>query len=164
MARSTLAVITTTLLTVLFAGGTVVFPWLERDGSRSASIGRLFYAPICHQKAERSLTLFGRPQAVCARCSGLYAGAIVGMLAAWYWLLRGRRPRALWFGILVLPTFIDAVLPWVGLPQLSELPRWFVALPAGGIVGLFLAIGVAEIFPNRVSKSRSEFVMENENG
>jgi hypothetical protein len=30
---------------------------------------------ICHQRAERSFELFGEPLAVCARCTGIYAGA-----------------------------------------------------------------------------------------
>ncbi|MDH3627956.1 MAG: DUF2085 domain-containing protein [Acidobacteriota bacterium] len=164
MARRTLAVVTTTLLMILFAGGTVLVPWLESRGEASSSIVRLMYAPVCHQKAERSLEIFGHRQAVCSRCSGLYAGAIIGMLLAWAFLVRDRDPRPIWFAIGVLPTFIDAILPWVGLPQLSEVPRWFLALPAGAVAGLFLNLGAAELFPERVTKSMSQFVMENGNG
>jgi uncharacterized membrane protein len=42
-------------------------------------IGRL----ICHQRPERSFHLFGVQLPVCARCTGIYAGAALMALVAW---------------------------------------------------------------------------------
>lgn len=46
-----------------------------------------FGSVICHQRADRSFHLFAEPLAVCARCTGLYAGAALTAL----WFLVGAR-------------------------------------------------------------------------
>jgi uncharacterized membrane protein len=107
---------------------------------------RWAYAPLCHQMPERSLWIGDHPQAVCARCAGLYLGGALGLwLAAggfaWTWL----RPRPGWLLAAALPTLIDFTFGWVGLPQLPNTWRLVVTLPAGLVAGLFLAIGVADI-------------------
>ncbi|ODS40911.1 hypothetical protein BEH94_08495 [Candidatus Altiarchaeales archaeon WOR_SM1_SCG] len=35
------------------------------------------FQPLCHQKPERSFFAFGHKLAVCARCAGIYAGALI---------------------------------------------------------------------------------------
>lgn len=37
---------------------------------------------VCHQKPERCLTIGGAPMLVCARCLGIYCGALMGILLA----------------------------------------------------------------------------------
>ena len=41
-------------------------------------------AVVCHQKAERSFSLAGQPLPVCARCTGIYVGAALTVLALMY--------------------------------------------------------------------------------
>jgi len=38
------------------------------------------FTPVCHQSAARSLCLFAKPIAVCARCLGLYCGFWLGLV------------------------------------------------------------------------------------
>ena len=131
--------------TALFAALPVAPPWQVR----------LLYAPICHQKAERSLSLLGETMAVCSRCSGLYFGAALAVLLAalmprvlWW-------PGRVWFFAALAPTAVDAVFPWLGLPQLSLVPRHFVAWPAGFAVGWFFALGVAALASTDATFDRS---------
>jgi len=42
----------------------------------------LFYSPICHQLPERSFFVFGHQLPVCARCTGIYFGALLGSFFA----------------------------------------------------------------------------------
>jgi len=132
------ALLVATAGTALFALLPVTPPWQVR----------LLYASVCHQKAERTLTLLGEPMAVCSRCAGLYFGAAVAVfLAAWmprvlWW------PHRFWFFAALLPTAIDATLPWLGLPQLTLVPRHFVAWPAGFAAGWFFALGIAFLVTN----------------
>ena len=106
---------------------------------------RLFFAPLCHQKMERTLTLFGETMAVCSRCAGLYFGAALAVILAAAMPRRLRTPHRFWFFAALAPTAIDAVLPWFGLPQLSLVPRHFLAWPAGFAAGWFFAYGVAVV-------------------
>ena len=143
-------------LGLVFASGIVLVPWLESRGVRAAAVLRLAYAPLCHQLPDRSFTVAGRPAAVCARCSGLYAGGLAGLLAAT--LLFGiggvHRPRPVWLALAAAPTVADFVLGWTGLGGLASLPRCLLALPAGALAGWFLSIGVHDLFESRNARRR----------
>lgn len=39
-----------------------------------------FFAPTCHQKSERSFFIHGWQFPICARCTGLYLGYIIGIM------------------------------------------------------------------------------------
>ena len=65
-----------TLLALLVCAAVVAAPMLGSP---------LLYWPfsfVCHQRQERSLWLAGLPLAVCARCLGIYFGALFGLLLA----------------------------------------------------------------------------------
>jgi hypothetical protein len=99
---------------------------------------------MCHQQAERSLSMSGVPLPVCARCFGLYAGAALGAAGSLAWLLAGRaRRRACRAALpvvrlaIVVSALPTAVL-WLGEHSLSlnvagPLRAWG-ALPLGGVV------------------------------
>ena len=142
-----------TFLALVFTSGAFLAPVLERAGVQRAGLLRLTYAPLCHQTPERSLTLAGGNVAVCARCSGLYLGGSAGLfVGALLFVGRARRLRPAWLAIAVLPTLIDALLAWAGLPALSNVPRLVLAWPAGLLAGMFLALGLADLFGPKVSR------------
>jgi len=143
--RTRWALLVTAAATTLFALLPVAPPWQVR----------LLYAPICHQKAERTLSLMGEAMAVCSRCSGLYFGAALAVLLAALMPRALWWPNKVWFFAALAPTGIDAVLPWFGMPQLSLVPRHFVAWPAGFAVGWFLALGVASLVSTDAPFNRS---------
>jgi len=138
------------LLALAFAAGTFLAPVLISSGGPWGGFLRLSYAPVCHQLTERSLPVGDGFQAVCARCSGLYLGAVAGLFVSAA-LLMGRRsaPRPIWLAVVAVPTFIDALLPWVGLPALPNYPRLLLAWPVGFVAALFVARGIAEIVASR---------------
>jgi len=140
------AVRLTALAALVFVAGTYVAPLLDASGLGGGGVARLFYAPVCHQMAERSFAVAGGTQSVCARCAGLYWGGVVGLLAAaWLFVGRKRRPRPAWLAWALAPNLMDAALPWIGLPGLPTLPRHLLAWPLGFVAGLFLAVGVADL-------------------
>lgn len=127
---------------LLFVLATFAAPLLASTLPGAGRAVHAAFAPLCHQLAERSVAVAGATQSVCARCAGLYAGGALGLLLAP--LLLGAR-RRLHVRVLLLacaPTAIDALLPWVGLPQLPLWPRLVISVPAGFAAGLFLALGV----------------------
>jgi uncharacterized membrane protein len=148
--RARLAVLGVALAAAAFWAGTFLAPVLDGAGSRWGGVARAVYAPVCHQSPERSLSPAGAPQAVCARCSGLYLGGIAGLVAGAL-LLAGtdRQPRPLWLAVAVAPTALDALLPWLGLPQLSNLPRLVLAAATGAVAALYLTVGLADLFTPR---------------
>ncbi len=153
MESSRLAVLIVFLLAAAFVAGTFAVPLLHDAGSPWAERLRWAYGPLCHQLPERSMAVGAGVQAVCARCSGLYWGGLAA-LAFGGFALRGvaGRIRPIWLLWALAPTVVDALLPWVGIAGLPNLPRLLLALPAGFVAGLFLAVGVGEL----VSRSKNE--------
>jgi uncharacterized membrane protein len=144
--RARFALIGVTLLAVIFVAGTFVGPLMSSSGVRGGGLVAGLYTPLCHQSVERSLTVGAATQSICARCSGLYVGGLAGLLLA-VWILPGslrNLPSALFF-VATIPTLLDVLLPWVGLAGLSNVPRFALALPAGLVVALFLAVGIADL-------------------
>lgn len=87
---------------------------------------------ICHQRPERSFFFHGQQLPVCARCTGLYAGAAVAApiaLVAAVAMTRSRARRVLL--IAALPTAITWTLEFIGLMPFSNAARFIAALPLG---------------------------------
>lgn len=137
----------------LFVAGMAAAPWLASRSGWGVAL-HLAYRPMCHQMADRCFDLGAGPLAVCARCTGLYVGGLLGL---WLPVLTGRTAR-LGVGTLIIsaaPSIADFALGVVGLPSLTNLPRAVVALPLGLVLGLLLARGLADLLIPR-SSNRSD--------
>jgi len=115
---------------------------------------RVFHV-ACHQQPERSFHFAGFPLAVCARCTGLYVGVLVGLLG--YPLARGLgRADAPWRGWLLMaavPTSVDFLLGVTGLWENTHLSRFLTALLAGAAAAFYVvpgAVGLAGRAAGRV--------------
>lgn len=156
-------------LALLFVAGTLAAPLLRSTGNAAGNALHLAYYPLCHQLPERTLTVAGESMAVCARCAGLYAGGAAGLLFAGLWAVGRARPRRRWLLAAFAVTAIDLLLPRIGLPGLSDLPRHLVAWPPGFLGGWFLAVAVADLFRSRTTPSprpvtRAPLAQENVHG
>jgi len=103
---------------------------------KSAWVYFLFQA-VCHQNLERSLWIAGAPMAVCARCFGIYAGALAALLASF-----PARRRALLAALLLLAA--DAASEWLGARPAWAAGRVATGFLAGAAAAPFLAQSMAE--------------------
>lgn len=94
------------VLLALVVGTILAMPWWASlgmdDGVRAA------FAPYCHQRFDRSLVIAGEVLPVCARCTGLWIGALAAALV----LPLVRSPR-------VVPRL--GVLAWSAAPMAVDL-------------------------------------------
>ena len=70
-------------LTILWCFLFISVPLLREGGSFSRRVSvlfTLFFSPVCHQIPDRSFHISGYPIAVCARCSGIYIGFLLGII------------------------------------------------------------------------------------
>ena len=92
-------------------------------------------ARVCHQRSERCFWIQGRPMPVCARCTGLYAGAAVaGPLALFLAAGLSSRRARLAVALAALPTVISWGIEFAGLAHPSNSVRMIAALPLGFVV------------------------------
>jgi uncharacterized membrane protein len=118
-------------------------------------LGRLVFAPVCHQDAERSFAGVGGAFAVCARCHGLYAGGFLGALLGAVFASWARRPARVLLAVAIAPTVLQWVSVRLGAPDPSNLVRFALALPAGIACGWFLAAGAGDLGASVAARFRT---------
>ena len=111
--------------------------WVYRAGS-----------VLCHQQAGRSFEYHGAQLAVCARCTGLYAGGAAGALVGWLVLVSARgRGRALCLPLsrwrdLAAASALPMLAAWAiehGLGAgVTSLTRFVTALPLAACVAVIV--------------------------
>jgi uncharacterized membrane protein len=132
----------------LFVGLICAAPILESRGQGTAGwmIYRLF-APLCHQIPERSFYVAGHPLAVCARCTGVYAGFAACLFV--YPLLRSLRrtdaPHRAWLVAAALPTTLDFLVNFTGLWHNTHLSRVSTGALLGAGAVFFTLPGLIDI-------------------
>ena len=111
--------------------------------------GTLYHAfsYVCHQQTERSFFIAGQPLAVCARCSGLYAGFVVTTLL--YPLLTSLRrtnaPDRKWLFIAATPLAIDFGLGLLGIWENTHWSRFLTGALLGSVVVFYVMPALAEL-------------------
>lgn len=109
-------------------------------------------AVVCHQLPDRSFFWGDWQFPVCARCTGLYLSAVVGV-AAWALMRLRQRGRPIRvdprFAVVLLtvaavPTLISLASAWVGLWDGTNVWRFVLAVPLGASGGVMVAAVAAK--------------------
>ena len=91
---------------------------------------------VCHQRPERSFFLWAHQMPVCARCTGIYAGAALGALVFGFRMARapGVRAARTTLALAALPTVVTLVYEWTTGHMPSNTVRALAGLPLGAAV------------------------------
>ena len=101
---------------------------------------------VCHQLPERSYRLWSAQLPVCARCAGIYFGAVLGAVAALALRANARRARIV-LALAVAPTLVTLVYEWTT----GDMPSHAIRAAAGVPIGLVVAWLVVAAADNRVN-------------
>jgi uncharacterized membrane protein len=136
---------------ILWLAAIVAAPYLRRQGSSWSPFLYSCFAPLCHQRPERSFRAFGYPLAVCARCTGIYVGALIGLAA--YPFRRGfdalKLPRLSALAAVSAPLALDAAGHVLGLWDSPAVIRMATGLLWGSILPFYFMTGVGELLTAR---------------
>jgi uncharacterized membrane protein len=132
----------------------VAAPYLRSRGSAWSAFLYSCFAPLCHQRPERSFRAFGQPLAVCARCTGIYLGAFLGL--AVYPFRRGfstlRLPPLAALAAVSAPLAVDAAGRVLGLWDTPAVIRLATGMFWGSILPYYFMTGVGELLTAGRSK------------
>lgn len=151
--RRPIALLAILLAVGAWSGALVAAPaaWSPRVSAMVYTAGAL----VCHQRPERSFHLAGAQLPVCARCAGLYFGAVAGAVL---WIAiagvgAGPRPRARAHvaparmrRVLIAaaaPTLVSVASAALGWWDPSNLLRAVLAVPLGVAAAAIAAAGAA---------------------
>jgi uncharacterized membrane protein len=105
------------------------------------------FSHLCHQLPERSFFIDGHPFAVCARCTGIYAG--FAMAAVVYPLMRSLRqteaPRRKWLFIAAVPLAIDFLFEFSGVGHNTHSSRLLTGALLGAVAVFYIMPGLLDL-------------------
>lgn len=141
-------VVSTIALTLI--GMIIGAPLAQAGGHRFFALAIYeVFGHLCHQLPDRSFFIAGHKFAVCARCTGLYAGFTIATLC--YPLVRSLSradtPPRRWLFLAAVPIAIDFGLTFFGIWENTHTSR----LLTGALLG---AVSVFYIMPGLVELSR----------
>ena len=100
---------------------------------------RLPFRALCHGIISRCLTIQGAPMPICARCSAIYAGLVIGSMlfaATWKWI-DPRIMRAL-LVLAAVPIGVDGLTQAFGLRESTNVLRLATGCPVALMFALWL--------------------------
>ena len=138
--RRIVAAVLGSIATVI-GGGSILCSFLIAEGASPR--WRLAFRLFCHGIAERSLSVFGEAMPICARCFGIYAGVLIGVIAFASWpYLRERTAR--WMMLFAtMPILIDGGTQALGL-RLSNNPLRVTTGILAAVAFTFWALAVVQ--------------------
>ena len=105
------------------------------------------FSHLCHQNPERSFFIAGHQFAVCARCTGLYAGFSAATLC--YPLVRSLKrtdtPERRWLFIAAAPLTVDFSLTFFGLWENTHWSRFLTGALLAAVSVLYIMPGLVEL-------------------
>ena len=139
---------------LLWLGGIWLAPYLKSQSSPWSSLVYAVYSPVCHQVASRSWFCFGYPLAVCARCTGIYLGFLLGLVC--YPLQRGWRrisfPSSRNFILVSAPIVLDTVGNFLKLWHTPNAFRLATGVIWGALLPFYLIPGVTDLLIGQQKK------------
>jgi uncharacterized membrane protein len=115
-------------------------------GQLAASIYQSF-SHLCHQLPERSYFIAGHPFAVCARCTGIYAGFAAA--AVLYPIARSLRhieaPPRKWLFIAAAPLAIDFAIEFSGVWHNTHSSRLVTGALLGSVALFYVMPGLLDL-------------------
>ena len=156
-------------LVLVWVGGAVFVPVVlngshDSESSLVASLLHYAYGRICHQMPDRSFHIAGEPLAVCARCLGIYAGYIVGLILypLARSLSRADAPPRSWLIPAIAPVAIDFAGGYIGLFENTLASRSITGLIAGAAGAFYTLPGLISLTAKRPSNSGAAATLRSE--
>ena len=95
------------------------------------------YSTVCHQNINKSFTCNGIPFFVCARCTGIYFGALIAASIILF-LTKPLKIKTNLLFLFSLPMLTDVILMNIGLYNYNRLLSAFTGLLFGSAVFLYI--------------------------
>jgi uncharacterized membrane protein len=136
---------------LVWIGAIILAPYFRSLASPLYPFLYACFSPVCHQIPGRSFMLFGYPLAVCARCFGIYSGALGGLVL--YPFRRGfaavRLPNIRIFLAVSAPIVLDTAANIVKIWNTPNALRFFTGLVWGLVLPFYFLTGLGELVLSR---------------
>ncbi|MEP0861809.1 MAG: DUF2085 domain-containing protein [Ignavibacterium sp.] len=105
---------------------------------------KFFYSPVCHQKIEKSFTCNHLQLMVCARCTGIYFGAMITAILNLLPVSVSISKRLLFYS--AIPMLVDVILINLGVYQYNKVISFITGNIFGASVFIFIFEAIKDYF------------------
>jgi uncharacterized membrane protein len=106
------------------------------------------YSTVCHQESAKCISIGGASMLVCARCSGIYAGALTAGLFSLLLIVPSISLKV--FMLSLIPLVIDVFFTLTGVYVYSQSLAFTTGFILGNVVYLFLQFELENLFVNNL--------------
>ena len=99
---------------------------------------RLLFRTMCHGIVSRCIELFGAPMPICARCTGIYLGMLIGLFAFMAFPFVSERVMRVAAFVAVTPLAIDGFTQLARLRESTNDLRMATGIAAGCAFGMWV--------------------------
>ena len=119
------------------------------NNSLSSFVLSRIYSNVCHQESAKCILIGSSAMLVCARCAGIYLGALVAGLLSSLLILPSISRRVLILSL--IPIAIDVFFTFTGIYSYSQSLAFTTGLAFGGIVYLMVLAELENLFSNKLN-------------
>ena len=106
------------------------------------------YSTVCHQESAKCISISGASMLVCARCAGIYAGALTAGLFSLILIVPSISRKVFKFSL--IPLVIDVFFTLTGIYNYSQSLAFATGFIFGNVVYLFLLSELENLFSNKL--------------
>ena len=106
------------------------------------------YSTVCHQESAKCISISGSSMLVCARCAGIYTGALTAGLIGLILIVPSISRRICMLSL--MPLLIDVFFTFTGVYNYSQGMAFATGLIFGNVVYLFLLSELENLFSNKL--------------
>ena len=112
------------------------------------------YSSVCHQENIKCISFENTSMLVCARCSGIYFGALITAICSLFILRPLTKERLLL--ISMIPIATDVLLVSLGIYSYSRFISFTTGIVFGSIIYLFILSEIEKFFLKQIADSGNE--------
>lgn len=123
------------VIPAMILGSALLCTWAIGEGASAR--WRILFRVLCHGMPQRSLEVFGTTMPICARCTGIYAGLLAGILA--FAVLPRIETAVLKVAVIVamIPIGLDGLTQAVGLRESNNPLRIVTGVTVAFVCGIW---------------------------
>lgn len=113
-----------------------------------------FYSTVCHQDSTKCISIDNNSTLVCARCAGIYFGALIAAISSII-IFHPLTSKKLLL-ISIIPLLIDVLLVSLGIYSYSKIISFITGMVFGSIIYLFILTEIEKLILEQISDSLNE--------
>jgi uncharacterized membrane protein len=138
---------------ILWTIGFLQPTFLTQNNSLANYFLAKIYSRVCHQESSKCIIIANESMLVCARCAGIYFGAMIAGLLTLIHSIPELKLKVLL--IASIPLLLDVCLTFLGVYKYSPTIAFITGLAFGSVIYLFLLSELENLFSNK-SINRNE--------